>query len=490
MPWGCDIADVNNDGHDEIAVVDMATSDHIRGKTLMASMNPKAFRTYVEYFQYQYQYMFNAFQMNNGNGTFNNMANMLGVAKTDWSWAPLLADFDNDRKRDYFVTNGYRRYTRDNDFRMKMKKVREQNGGSVPDNLKQGLWDQIPEVKLPNYMYRNQGDLAFENVAKIWGMGQATYSSGAAYGDLDNDGDLDLVVNNIDQESFVYRNNTAQKDTNNYVRIQLIGSDAEIFNTRVTLTIGDEKLTKEFTPVRGFQSSVEPMLHFGLGDATRIDKILIRWPDGKMQEETLKLNALNKINRNPSKYVSKQSADNREYLYTELEINKLGIDYTHKENKFNDFEKEILLPHAQSKLGPFTAVADVNNDGLEDFYIGGAKGQPGQMYLQQADGTFSFKNGSWMKDYKCEDMDALFFDADGDKDVDLYVVSGGGGDVEDNPTLMQDRLYINYGGGDFVKSNALPKMLTSGMKVAANDFDQDGDLDLVIAGRTTRVNTQ
>ena len=483
---GCDVGDINNDGLEEIAVVDMATSDHIRGKTLMASMNPQAFKTYVELFKYQYQYMFNTFQLNNGNGTYSNIANMLGVAKTDWSWAPLLADFDNDSRKDYFVTNGYRRYTRDNDFRLKMMKVRTENGGAVPDNLKQSLWIQIPEVKLPNHIYHNDGDLHFTNMSSGWGMEQSTYSNGAAYGDLDNDGDLDLVVNNIDEVAFVYRNNSRENNGGNFLRVKLEGTNAETFNSKVTLFMADEIQYQEFSPVRGFESSVEPILHFGLGNKTEISKIRIEWPDGKIQEHIhTGINELITINRNESEYIQIQTTQELPKLFTEEFVKKIGIDYSHKENKFDDYAKEVLLPHSQSKLGPFVEVADITGDGLDDFYVGGAKGQAGKMYIQQTNGTFSFKNGSWMKDYQAEDMDALFFDADGDGDLDLYVVSGGGGDFKEEDVLLQDRLYMNYGNGDFVKSNALPKMLTSGMKVTANDFDGDGDVDLLVGGRTS-----
>ena len=484
---GCDVADFNNDGFVDIAVVDMAADDHIRDKTLMESMNVDGFWYFINQLGYQYAYMFNSFQLNNGNGTFSNIAGMAGVLRTDWSWAALLADFDNDGWKDYFVSNGYRRYARDNDFRNEMTRRRDANGGSIPLNMRQEMYDMMPQVKLPNIVYRNNQDLTFSNATKDWGLTEATFSNGAAYADLDNDGDLDLVINNIHQPVSLYRNNAMEQERGNYLRVQLKPENhtTPMVGTRVTLRLGDQLQFQEWQTSRGYQSTVDATLHFGLGKTSAIDRLEVVWPNGKSQ-------VLENIEANQTLVIDQKEAANglvqaREMPKTSLQsINpfSLGIAFKHTENAFDDFDREGLLPHRQSTLGPKLAVADVNGDQLEDFYVGAAAGQGGTLYIQNPDG--SFRKGAfqpWAQlDAASEDMGALFFDADNNGTMDLYVVSGGSGEFEVGDEWLQDRLYINFGSERFQKVNALPQMKTSGNVVTAADFDGDGDQDLFIGG--------
>jgi hypothetical protein len=484
---GCDIADYNNDGFVDIAQVDMAADDHIRDKTLMESMDVQGFWYFVNTLGYQHAYMFNSFQLNNGNGTFSNIAGMAGVLRTDWSWAALLADFDNDGWKDYFVSNGYRRYARDNDFRNEMARRRDANGGSIPLNMRQEMYDMMPQIALPNIIYRNNRDLTFSNMTLDWGMPESTYSNGAAYADLDGDGDLDLVINNIHQQASLYKNQAVEQGRGNFLRVQLKPrtTSTPIQGTRVTIYCEEQLQFQEWQTSRGFQSTVDATLHFGLGEAEIVDRIEVIWPDGTSQ-------LITGIGANQTLVIDQQEATKGAVAQKALpspaiqSVNPyaLGIDFRHRENNFDDFILEGLLPHRQSTLGPRIAVADVNGDQLDDFFIGGAAGQPGVLYVQNADGTFrKGDHQPWAQfDAACEDIGALFFDADNNGTMDLYVVSGGSGEFPAGAEALQDRLYINFGEGRFQKVNALPAMYTSGNVVKAADFDGDGDLDLFVGG--------
>jgi hypothetical protein len=484
---GCDIADYNNDGLPEIAVVDMASIDHFRSKTLMASMDTEGFWYFINNLGYQYQYMFNTFQLNNGNGTFSNVANLAGVAQSDWSWAALLADFDNDGWKDYFVSTGFRRYARDNDFRNEMQAIREKNGGTIPLSMRQEMYNKMPEISLPNFIYRNNKDLTFSEVTEEWGMGKPSYSNGAAYADLDLDGDLDMITSNIDDEAFIYKNNAVERGGANYLRVQLVPkSPADLVGAKIYIYHGKDMQYQESNPIRGYMGCMEQVIHFGLGDQTNVDKVVVEWLDGTQTElAEVSANQVLKVEQEKAIAMQKPREVAKSFPIAEVNPNGLGIGFEHQENPFNDFAKQVLLPHKQSTLGPKITVGDVNGDGLDDFFVGGASGQAGKMYFQKPNGHFEEnKNQPWSKaDLECEDMDAALFDADNDGDLDLYIVSGGGGDMEGKEPALQDRFYVNLDGkGNYGKANALPVMQTAGFVVKTADFDKDGDMDIFVGG--------
>ncbi|RMD72099.1 MAG: CRTAC1 family protein, partial [Bacteroidetes bacterium] len=370
---GCDVADYDNDALPDIVVVDMAADDHFRDKTLMASMDTKGFWYFVNTRGYQYAYMFNSLQHNNGNGTFSNLASLADVLRTDWSWAALFADFDLDGWKDLFVSNGYRRYARDNDFRNLLAQKREQYGGTIPLEHRAELYEQMPEIMLPNVMFHNNGDLTFEKVQSTWGTGQPSFSNGAAWADLDNDGDLDLVVNNLDQDAFVYRNRAVEKKKGHFLTIRFEGKPATVLNTKVTIHAGPVTQYWEYHPVRGFQSNVGQEVHFGLGAHTTVDLIEIEWPDGKYSRmENVAADQILNLKRGQLPEGPKPARKPEPTAFEPVNPATLGIDFRHAENFFDDFTVQVLLPHKQSTLGPRLATADVNGDGLEDFFIGGA----------------------------------------------------------------------------------------------------------------------
>lgn len=476
---GSDMADINNDDLPDLMVLDMVSEDHLRSKRMMASMNTRDFNLMVEK-GYGHQYMINTLQLNNGVGHYSEIAQLSGIAKTDWSWAPLLADFDNDGWNDLFVTNGIKKDVTDNDLKIQLDRMLKEQKGV--------RWDvateMIPSSVISNYMFKNTGNLSFQNVTKDWGLSAPINSNGVAYADLDNDGDLDLVVNNMGAASAIVENKISK--TENYLSVQLKNSTKNSFavGAKVTVYSNDEVQSKRLFPARGFQSSVEYKLHFGLGRNRRLDSVVVDWPDGyssTLKDVSVNQNLLVNSETLPKTKTEKKVVKNQ--IFREV-TEDIGIDFKHEENEFNDFTEEILLPHKQSEFGPFIAVGDVNGDGLEDFFVGGAYNQSGRLYLQKVDGSFSkSKSQPWEKDSISEDLESLFFDADGDGDLDLYVVSGGAIFVQGNPNL-QDRLYINDGKGNFTKDkNALPEMLVSGLSVTGGDFDGDGDIDLFVGGR-------
>lgn len=477
---GSDLSDFNNDGLLDIIVLDMIADDDVRYKQLMNIMQLERYETLLKY-GYGHQVGRNVMQLNNGNGTFSEMGQLAGVSNTDWSWGAFFADFDNDGYKDIFIGNGYKRDVTDLDYMTYTRDSIEKTGGVSPKRFPDinTFLDMIPSTKLQNYMFRNKGDLTFENVSDNWGFTQKTFSNGTAFADLDNDGDLDLVTNNIEDPAFIYENKTSG---NNYLQISLEGNKQNSvgIGTKVTLNMSDGSLQyQEMTTNRGFFSASQPILHFGLGAQNTVEKLSVQWPDGKTQ-----------VLQNPTinqKLVLKHIDARTNKLTAEATPTPLfetgnQVQFTHIENEFQDFNRERLIPHKLSRMGPHLAVGDINGDQLEDFFVGNAMGSPSAIFVQNANGSFTQKEIEALeKDKFSEDMDALFFDADGDKDLDLYVVSGGGFKEAGN-LVYQDRLYINDGGGNFTKAK-LPTFNVSGSCVSAYDYDGDGDSDLFVGGR-------
>jgi len=487
---GNDVADINNDGHPDVVVVDMRPEDNYRKKKML---QPNDYSTYLnnERYNYDYQFVRNVLQVHQGRHpekgepVYSDISIWSGVAETDWSWAPLLVDFDNDGWRDLIVTNGFPRDITDRDLIDDFE--------LYPQFLSQEkLLVQMPFVKISNYIYRNNGDLTFEDVTERWGMNISSFSNGAAQVDLNNDGALDLVVNNINDQAFVYRNRQADlyPEKNNYLRIKLKGTGRNTLGLGAFLEIeysGGKKQYHEHTLYRGYLSSVEPIVHFGLGDSTMVNKLTVTWPDSTVQ-------VIRDLAPNQTVTVRQEEASDKgdqeqpattlsQTLFSNI-TDEAGIDYVHEEWDYNDFNVQPLLPHKLSQYGQGLSVGDVNGDGLSDIYISGAFEYKGVFLVQQPDGKFIEEDlllGNNPENRE-EELGSLFFDADGDGDDDLYIVSGS---YEHTPgdNVYQDRLFINEEGRFLLAGNALPSFLSSGTVVRAADFDRDGDLDLFVGGR-------
>ena len=473
---GSDIADINNDLLPDLMVLDMSAEDHSRGKQNMPSMNTSGFWWIVRS-GYHFPYMSNMLNLNNGNGYYSDIAQLAGVSKTDWSWGPLIADFDCDGLKDIFITNGIKREIANQDFGDFLDSEQE----TVKNMSIQQLLDRMPSEKLQNYAFKNDGDLAFTKATSTWGFHQTLNSNGAAYADLDNDGDLDLVMNNLDDEASIYQNNAA----NNFLSIKLVGNERNrnAIGAKVKVITDKTSQYQELFLSRGYQSSVSPTLNFGVGDETTIKRIEITWDNGRMSvDENIPANQTLTFNQEEAKPRTTDSQNVSSNNFKRIHPEDLGIRYRHEENEFNDFSRQVLLPQKKSQPGPAFAVADINNDGLDDLFLGGALNQSSEVYLQNSQGTFDVSSQPiFEKDKGYEDVGAHFFDADNDHDLDLYVVSGGY-ELDENDPLLQDRLYVNDGNGNFTKSALLPSLLSNTKAVQSFDYDADGDLDLFVGG--------
>ncbi len=497
---GNDVADINSDGLADIIVMDMLPEDNLRKKSLMG---PSSYFAYQEWDRlgYEHQYTRNTLQLNQGirptgvrptgmdtSGAnmpvFSEVSMLAGVAETEWSWSPLLADFDHDGHRDLLITNGFPRDITDRDFTNYYSSVNTY----LSDELRKGLTEKMPQVKVSNYAYRNKGNAQFENVTEGWGMTEPSFSNGAAYADFDGDGDLDYVINNINDEAFVYKNNlTDQKsEAAHYLRIQFEGDGANRAGIGALVEYELPDGRKEFyehTPYRGYLSSVEPVAHLGLGNARTIKNLKVTWPGGRVQilpsvnaDQTIMVKAVD-AQLSTTNAISSVSKTLLQDVTADL-----GITYRHEERDIIDFNGQKTLLHKLTEYGPALAAGDVNGDGLVDIVVGGSSKYSTELLLQQSTGRFVLKP---MSAKLAEDAGLLLFDADGDGDLDLYAASGS---PEFSPEQMNEamrhRLYMNDGKGNFtLDPNALPNFRVNGSCVKAADFDRDGDLDLFVGGR-------
>jgi hypothetical protein len=486
---GNDVADINNDGLPDIFVLDMLPESNRRQKLLFGPDNYEHFDMFVRV-GFHYQYMRNMLHLNtgvdeNGAPVFSEIGQLAGISNTDWSWAPLFADYDNDGWKDLFVSNGFLKDFTNMDFIKFSNMYYQQNaGGSItPENIRT-LLSKMPSSNVNNYIYRNEGGQSFSNQGQAWGMDVPSNSNGAVYADLDGDGDLDLVVNNINKPAFIYENRASEQRSNHYLQLKLQGSGANTagIGAKVMVWAKGKQQHQEQMPNRGYQSSVSPLLHFGLGTEASVDSLRIIWPTGKTQ-------LLQSVATNQQLVVEEKNAT-ASYRYPKaapagLQEVSSPIAFAQAKSNINDFKRQPLLVNPLSFSGPCMVKADVDADGLEDVLIGGAAGQAAVLYLQQKGGSFKEKTvAAFVEDAASEDTDALFFDANADGKQDLYISSGGYGNFMPQDKLLQDRLYLGDGSGGFVKAtDALPSMLTSTSVVRATDLNGDGREDLFVGGR-------
>jgi enediyne biosynthesis protein E4 len=479
---GCDVSDINNDGWPDIFTVDMLPEDNQRQKLLYGPENYEHYALMVLNGFY-FQNMRNMLHLNNGNGTYSEIGQYSGISKTDWSWAPLFADYDNDGWKDLFITNGYYRDYTNRDF-LKYKGdyyFQKSKAKEKADTFH--LVSTMTSTPVHDYMYRNNGDLTFTDESEAWGFKANNFSNGAAYADLDNDGDLDIVVNHQNAVASVFRNNTRERfPDKNFLQLTLTGSgkNTNAIGAKIQIYTNKKVQYYEHISTRGFQSSVSNRIHIGLEKNQSVDSVLISWPTGKVSTlKNVKANQHLKLAEHEGEDKSIPATAEQSTLFSRVDP---LLDYTHVEEGYNDFKRQPLLLTMLTTCGPIMATADVNNDGKTDVFVGGAQGNPGKIFLQNSSGTFNESVTNFNKDFT--DADALFVDIDGDTDLDLYVVSGGYNEYAENDKALQDRIYLNDGKGKFnLATENLPNINGSKSCITAKDFDHDGDLDLFIGGR-------
>ncbi|MEM9328787.1 MAG: VCBS repeat-containing protein, partial [Bacteroidota bacterium] len=483
---GSDMADLNSDGLEDLVVMEMRPSDYVRSKVSMPSMNVQAFYDILDNNQHK-QYMHNMLFLNQGNSFFSEVGQLAGISKTDWSWSVLTSDLDNDGHRDLFVTNGIKRDFFDGDVQLRLKEYLVSTRGQFanPQELFTvgfpGIINSYRPVKVTNYLFRNKGGLDFEDVSERWGFTKPSFSNGAAVVDLDNDGDLDLVTNNFDDPSFLHENTSSG---NNWIILDLQGpsTNSEGLGAKITLFTRSGNQIYQHKQSRGYLSNSDPRVHFGLGSGVAVDSVVVLWTDQKVTKViNPSINKINDIKYDPNA-LKRVPQSKKPTLLEERTSSLITEQFRHEENDFDEYREQVLLPHMFSKSGPFISVADVNGDGLEDFFIGGAAGQAGRLYVQNGDGRFQPQHGELFRaDKAYEDMGSAWVDVDGDQDLDLIVVSGGS-EFPEGHQLYRDRIYTNDGHGNLTERTFLPSR-SSGSCVVAEDVDRDGDQDLFIGGQ-------
>ena len=478
---GNDVADINNDGLPEIFTLDMLPEDNHRQKLLLTPDNYDKFNLNVRSGFY-YQYMRNMLQMNNGNGTFSETGQASGISNTDWSWAALFADYDNDGWKDLYVTNGYFRDYTNLDFINYMNEYVKDKGRLQREDVME-IIKEMPSSNVVNYIFKNKQGNSFQKNNEDWGITQQSNSNGAIYADLDNDGDLDLVVNNINQPAFIYRNESGQVNKNHFLQLQLAGEkgNTQGLGARVKIFYNGQMQTLEQNPARGYLSNVSFTLHFGLGNAEKVDSMMITWCSGKVQKlynikagQTLRLAEKDAVDKDlPASPGTK--------WFSEIPSN-IKTDRT--DTSINDFNRQLLLISQFSYNGPCMVKYDLNKDGLEDLLIGGSPGQPTREFIQQKNGALTEKKiPAFEKDKNYDDAAIAVFDANGDGHADVYIASGGYHNFTATDSLLQDRLYLNDGKNNFIKSNGLPSVNGSKSCVKIQDINGDGFADIFVGGR-------